>query len=554
MIATRGSHSHARRRVPLRRIAAAVLAPLALQSAHAFKIDTGNDDVSLNFTNTLRYNLGVRAQGREGAIADWPISAAGDHLYDKGDLVTNRIDLLSELSLSYQKKFGFKVSGASWYDQAYDRADPRTNPNPGYINPYSNGFSNYTKRYYAGPSGELLDAFVFANLSAGDTPIYLRVGRHTNVYGEGLFTIFNSIAYSQMPVDGRKGAATPGAEVKELYLPINNVSVSSQLSDEWSVGGQYFLEWKPTRFPEGGTYFSTYDGNFYGPDVFPLGPSFAGGKGPAIKPGNSGNFGLYARWSPEWLNATMGFYYRKFDDKIPSLVNNAFTTLQTNYGRDIQLVGVSLAKSWAGVSWGSELSYRKNSVLNSNPFVAPAFGREPARGDTLHGLVNGVALFSGGDLFSSATVSGELSFAHLVKVRKNADLYKGVDNAAMCPSQDKLTDGCSTRNFVALNVNFTPVWSQVWPSVDVSLPLTFSRDLYGVSPNNFGGSQGATTYSIGVAFDVKQSYNIALAYTGYASKKSTTFDSTLNRQVIRSANGALSDDRGWVSLTVKASF
>jgi hypothetical protein len=34
-------------------------------TAYAFEIDTGNPDVTLRWDNTLRYNLGVRAESRD---------------------------------------------------------------------------------------------------------------------------------------------------------------------------------------------------------------------------------------------------------------------------------------------------------------------------------------------------------------------------------------------------------------------------------------------------------------------------------------------------------
>src|SRR5574337_56535 len=67
---------------------------------------------------------------------------------------------------------------------------------PSYID---HEYSDYTKRYYRGPSGELLDAFVFANFDAGVVPVKVKAGRHTVFWGESLFLggALNSISYAQ---------------------------------------------------------------------------------------------------------------------------------------------------------------------------------------------------------------------------------------------------------------------------------------------------------------------------------------------------------------------
>jgi Protein of unknown function (DUF1302) len=62
------------------------------------------------------------------------------------------------------------VSGAGWYDAAYDDTSG-CNPALCNFSSYPNQqYSDYTKRYYQGPSGELLDAFVFGRFDLGTVP------------------------------------------------------------------------------------------------------------------------------------------------------------------------------------------------------------------------------------------------------------------------------------------------------------------------------------------------------------------------------------------------
>ena len=76
-----------------------------------------------------------------------------------------------------------------------------------------------------------------------------------------------------------------------------------------------------------------------------------------IEPSKSGEFGLSARWSPEWMDATVGFYYRRFADKQPAVVLDARGVAaiggtpgqpvgyRLSYGDDIDLYGISLSKN-----------------------------------------------------------------------------------------------------------------------------------------------------------------------------------------------------------------
>ena len=168
------------------RMAAALVAGLgwAALPSHAFPIDTGNPDLKLRFDNEVRYNAGWRVQGIDPRMSfsnpGVPVfSAVGDNQFDKGDVILNRFDLLSELDLVYKERSGLRVSAAAWYDPTYKRHIKA----PDALEPvvaafYQNGdYSNYTRRFIHGPSGEILDAFVFTSFDAGTTTTSLKLGR-----------------------------------------------------------------------------------------------------------------------------------------------------------------------------------------------------------------------------------------------------------------------------------------------------------------------------------------------------------------------------------------
>jgi hypothetical protein len=157
----------------LRRVAAAVAAACAVAfgsgNASAFEFDIGNPDLTIRWDNTVRYNYGVRVENRDNKIGNTVIADEGTWRFDRGDAVANRFDVLTEVDVVYMKRFGARLSAAGWYDFAYND-DSKTNPNlpfsqiPSYIN---KKYSTYTDRFYQGPSGEILDAFVFAGFDLG---------------------------------------------------------------------------------------------------------------------------------------------------------------------------------------------------------------------------------------------------------------------------------------------------------------------------------------------------------------------------------------------------
>ena len=102
---TAASRAAAHRR---RATALAVAALFAASGAvQAFEIDTGNPDVQMRWDNTVRYNLGVRAQSQDSKIIGSPNFDDGDRNFSNGSLVTNRFDVLSEFDFVYKRRWAF---------------------------------------------------------------------------------------------------------------------------------------------------------------------------------------------------------------------------------------------------------------------------------------------------------------------------------------------------------------------------------------------------------------------------------------------------------------
>ena len=63
----------------------------------------------------------------------------------------------------------------------------------------------------------------------------VKIGRHTNYWGEGLLFGAHAISYSQAPLDGAKAVTSPGIETKEVFLPIGQISVKAQATDNLTL-------------------------------------------------------------------------------------------------------------------------------------------------------------------------------------------------------------------------------------------------------------------------------------------------------------------------------
>jgi hypothetical protein len=538
-------------------------------SANATDIKTGNDELQVRFDNTIRYNFGKRTEAQNPAILNNVNLDDGDRNFAKGSTVTNRLDLLTEFDVVYQNKFGARVSAGSWYDQAYagsfdngacTRSNHVVNGKP------ACGLSDYTQRYYHGASGEILDAFVFGGFDVGTMPFTIRAGRHTVNWGEALLGggAIHGITYGQAPLDQGKASSTPGIEAKELYRPLSQISAQLQATPELSFAAQYYLQWESSRVMEGGTYYGPADHYFLGGESQLLAAgTVLRTRAADIKPENRGDWGLATRWSPEWLDGTVGLYYRNFTDKLPQAVGvgavggNYFLT----WGKDIDMLGISLSRQVAGISVGADLNFRKNMPLSTDSLTvtqaqADALRKTPGqligpRGNTVHGVLNALGSVGATPLFGSASWAAELTWSRWNSVTSDPlNKFKGrAGNTAI---------DAVTKDTYGLAMSFTPGWFQVFPGADLSMPVSYSVGLKGNSPVLFGGNKDAGSYSVGLALDLYSKYRFDLKFVDYFGTLIADGTGAIPSAATATAgaNGLtpLLKDRGAVYLTFKTAF
>jgi len=536
-------------------------------TALAFDIDTGVSGLQWRWDNTVKASAMWRVKARDQAVSG-PTAANPNVNFDDGDrnfhrgLVSNRFDLLSEMDLRYRATYGdvgARVSATAWYDAVYHRAT--AHGSPATANPWSVSGPRFTRatRRLMGRKAEFLDAFVFARFTPGDTALNVRAGRLTQLYGESLFFGANGIAGAQTPVDAIRALAVPNSQFKEILMPVSQVSANWQLNPRLSVGAYYQFEWRASRLPPSGSYFSYGDFPGVGGERLIVGAPLMPGGGPAaffrgrdVKPRESGQGGGQVKFQVG--DVEVGVYAARFHDKVPQFylrpgaggidpVTGRIGRYVQVYGQNITVYGMSFSTVWGEANVAGEVSLRRNMPLNAvgNIVVDPqAIGNGAGRalypvGRTLHAQVSVLNVLPASALWQGATLTAELAWNRRLSVTRNAGQL----------------DPNVTRDAAALRVMFVPEYFQVLPGVDVQVPINVGYGLFGLTsvnglalPARHGGD-----VTVGVKADWQKRWVGSLTYTHYFGQAGNFADAAgalTGRQVYK--------DRNFIALSIQRTF
>ncbi len=190
------------------------------------------------------------------ALADGAYSGNGDLgnlAHDSGEAFSTQISGNHELDIRYGD-IGFFARGFWFYDfEQMDNDRPWDNPITG----------NNTELCDDPGAKELLctdvrllDAFFYGDWWIGDNPLTVRVGQQVVSWGESTF-IQHGINTTN-PIDVTR-ARTPGAELKEVFIPVGMVFAQLGITQNVSVSAYYQYEWERSWLPVAGSYFATND-------------------------------------------------------------------------------------------------------------------------------------------------------------------------------------------------------------------------------------------------------------------------------------------------------
>ena len=549
----------------LRQVAVAAAVCVAGTNAHAVEFDAGNPDLSVRWDNTIKYSAASRLREQDSALLGNPNLDDGDRNFNKG-LISNRLDLLTELDAVYAKRYGLRLSAAGWYDAVYNRA----NDNPGFAGgafpnqtsvPYDE-FTEPTRRLH-GRKFEALDAFVFAGFDIGSARGTVRLGQHGLVWGESLFFGGNAIAGGMNPVDVIKLVSVPNTQFKEAIRPVPQASAQLQLTQSVSLGAYYQFRWQPNRLPAVGSYFSGIDTNPEGAEQLLLagpGSPFAANapRLPDQRARNSGQGGMQLRFRSE--ETDYGLYLIRFHERthqqivsiglapaagggvIPGPIGYRLV-----YPEGITAFGASASRTFGDVNVAVEASVRRNQDLasTSGALDTSFFGGAASNnsdnpayavGKTAHINLNALWTVPRTPLFSEATFLAEIAWNRVLSITKNPGAV----------------DANSTRDAVALRMQFEPLYRQVVPGLDLGVPIGIGYSPKGSRSQALGiamPAEGGGDFTLGLNGTYLAVWKFSLAYTGFFGPKGTLLDGNNNfsyHQFLR--------DREFIALSASRTF
>lgn len=517
--------------------AAVGLGLLALAApVHAGTTDLGAG-MSLDWLANLTYSAAVRTDDADDRLLADVNRDDGNRAFDKGSLINNRLALLAEGTFRYQQ-YGLFARGSAFYDDVYFRDSDNESQATLNRGGSADRFSDRT-RDRLGARARMLDFYGFAALPIGDKLLDVRVGNQVVSWGESLF--FPNTSGAQAPADATK-SNVPGTEVKDILLPLGQVSLQMGLTDRLSLMGYWQWQWNSTELNPSDAFFSSSD--VVGPGAeFLLVPQLADfglspevPRGPDDKPDDGKDWGIGIRY--RLGDATeLSLYHLHYADKNPTGARiNTNGPLPTSYNivyiDDIQMTTVALSSEVAGAAIGAELSYRQDAGMNLLVGTSPT----PGRGDALQGNLNATRLFLPTKYWDTLLVLGELSYVRVIDTEAIV-----VPTAGGPVAFDDLAGKRSTG---AVQMLVQAGYQQVWQGWDLTWSLVNGYGLEGTSAiagalGSFTG-KGDIRYSFGPTFKYLGNLEIGLAYNGYAGGAS------LARRTLA--------DRSHAAFSVKYSF
>ncbi len=463
-----------------------------------------DEGFTVRWDNTLRYTAAFRVAPRNPVITAGPNSDDGDRNFAPG-LISNRLDLVSILDVTHGD-YGFHASGAGWFDTVYHAKTANNSPSTYNAASVPNTQFPRATRDLQGQYANLEEAFGFGNFEVDGMPLSVRLGRQTLIWGESLFFAENSIAAALAPVDEIRNAGAPGSYSRAVFLPVTQALVTLQPAENLSISVTYQFEWRKSRLPAVGSYFSYYDFFDAGGERLLVSPGYALNRAKDRHPASQGQFGLALQTSLG--DVDVGLYALRYHAKDPQVwLRLATQTYQLFYPSGIELYGLSFSTYLGDNSIAGEISARRNMPLVSLTPVSQYWsiddgyltGGGVAKGDTLHMQFSGAAQFGPDGLWDSAELSAEVAANDRLSITANP--------AAFDTKRDRFA--------LSLRALFEPHYFQVIPNLDISVPFGVGYDAIGRSSVLESQYGGAGDLEIGINGTYRAVWKAGITLTTY---------------------------------------
>jgi hypothetical protein len=542
--------------------------------ASAFSIDLGSD-AGIDADVTLKYGVARRLQDQDeyllqdSATWDGANRDDGNRNFDKGDLVTNRFSAVMDFDFHWGD-YGVFVRPRAYYDLAYSgsnsNASAATNNSMvgygGELNDHQE-FTTATKDQHR-DKAEILDAFAYGNIDMGERTLMLRVGRQVVSWGESLFTL-GGVSTAQSPLDATQ-ANVPGVELRDLFLPVGQVSAQIDVFSNLTMAGYYQWEWEKTRLDESGAYFSTLD--FVDDAGVAMMPKLAAGIPASIDriadedPSDDGQYGLALRYVAEALNETeFGLYMVNYHEKTPTpfitytggtpsptinavgggdwnnlpvapgadgimgtaddvtlgmadpanagllnLVDSS--SYRILYAEDVKMYGFSVGGVIGETNVGFETTYRDGIYIKVQAPGMPPAGNPPAfmdveEADLLQVQASIIQFLGEGWLWDNAIFMGEVGYNRLIGVEEG----RLIRDPKSPLYSDKMAWGGTAK--------LTMDYYQVLFGLDMSVPVTYKFNPKGVSAALGTFDEGNDSVALGFDFVYDNVYKFGVSYTNF---------------------------------------
>jgi hypothetical protein len=455
---------------------------------HALSFEFGDGDWLLDWDTNVGYTAQWRVVDRDdrqfryrdtgNLIPDserWSelINADdGDNNFDKGAMVQNKVNMVTEIDLS-NGSFGVFARARAYYDDVYDGntdmdedAFITYNNNPAYGNGDAprGDFPDDTVDEHRDRL-EMLDYFLYYGGILGEDHLFdVRLGSQVINWGEATFTPGINGLQSRADLIARN---TPGVEVKEILLPSGALYGQIDVVENLTFETYYQYEWKKTELNGVGSYFS--DRDFLGPGArnFLIG---VGGDRDTLSvvtrnaddaASDSGQWGAAFHWIV-FGDTDLGFYYVNAHNKAPAYQvlcggkicgrNELPDTYTIQYFEDIQGYAASFTTVLADTNIQGEVAFKTDTP------VVDLFGN-PIEGDVASYQLGGSYVFQPNVLWDDANLTFELAGAYVTSE----------------DSSDLRFDDHGT----VVNLRFEPSYLNIRPGWDLKVPVFFKRGLDG---------------------------------------------------------------------------
>jgi hypothetical protein len=573
-------------------LALAAAAALYCGSAHPGSLDLGNG-LSGQYKLVTSYAAAVRTGKADDALINGPVdpfqtsagpgcpagqavcfshtglpSTAnfddGDRNFKQWSLINNRISMFGQLEVS-SEGFGIIASGNAFYDQAYRSNNDNDSPDTVNKTGPNQEFTGASRKY-DGFRYRLLEAYAFGSWNISDeSNLNLRFGKQVTAYGESLF--LSGVSSAMGPFDATK-AFVAGAEIKDIILPENRVSMQWSLNNKTTILADYQLDFSPTEIFSVGSYFSPADlvgpGATFGygsqnPAFSPCPGLLPGGlttlcdintqynilanavdgprtinvqREPDIMPSKYGHYSLglkyqltptlnvglfrlrYANHNPT-VNLNTGFAYigrdRVTGTPVTTGVINQYVPVSYNikYFDGIDMTAISYTTALGSFNIAGEFSYREGTDVSIKTEISGVISPVSTRGNIAQALLSVLYVNNPRFIADELVFVGEAGVIHVTSVEPvpSSNGIRTYGNGDVL-FYDKTSYGFQFLTF--------PTVRDMLPGWDLQLPVSFGMIIKG-NPSMSGAfgplyAEGDKRLSIGAKMQYLQNFEIGVTY------------------------------------------